>query len=124
MPRRSTLFACALAASGTTAAVAAIAAGAAPPTPPTPPATIAGTLITRQPQTAKVGTTVPAGNLSQRVFVSSKVGFALGAVGEAQYPAETTNGGASWKTFGPALHVNAAQAPLSVTEVGGGNKRV
>jgi photosystem II stability/assembly factor-like uncharacterized protein len=124
MHRRSALFACALAASGTTAAVAAIAAGAAPPVPPTPPATIAGSLITRQPQTAKVGTTVPAGNLSQRVFVSSKVGFALGAVGEAQYPAETTNGGASWKTFGPALHVNAAQAPLSVTDVGAVNKRV
>jgi hypothetical protein len=90
---------------------------------PTPPATITAAAIRRQPNTAKVGTHVSSSNLSQRVFVSAQVGFALGAVGEAQYPAESIDGGASWKTFGPALHVDAAQAPLSVTEVGALNKR-
>jgi photosystem II stability/assembly factor-like uncharacterized protein len=118
MIRRSTL-AFALISAGAVAATVAAASSAATPTPP---ATIKAQLITPFPNTAKVGTAVRS--LSERVFVSSNVGFALGAVGDAQYPAETTNGGASWKTFGPALHVNAAQAPLSVTEVGAVNSRV
>jgi len=118
MIRRSTL-AFALISAGAVAAAVAAASFAATPTPP---ATIKAQLITPFPNTAKGGTAVRS--LSERVFVSSNVGFALGAVGDAQYPAETTNGGASWKTFGPALHVNAAQAPLSVTEVGAVNSRV
>jgi photosystem II stability/assembly factor-like uncharacterized protein len=120
MVRRSNL-AYALISAGAVAAAVAAASFAATPTPS---ATIKAQLIKPFPQTVKVGTTVRSSNLGQRVFVSSKVGFALGAVGEAQYPAETTDGGASWKTFGPALHVNAAQAPLSVTAVGAVNKRV
>ena len=88
---------------------------------PTPPATITARLITRQRGTAKVGTVVRSAGLGQRVFINERVGFALGSVGEAQYPAETTNGGAVWKTFGPALHLNAAQAPLSVTQIGVAN---
>ncbi|HWE32792.1 MAG TPA: hypothetical protein VG410_04855 [Solirubrobacteraceae bacterium] len=124
MHRRSTVFACALVASGATAAVATLAAIASPPGTPAPPATLPAHIIRPFPHTAKLGTAVRSSNLSQRVFVSSKIGFALGAVGEAQYPAETTDGGASWKTFGPALHVNAAQAPLSVTAVGAVNRRV
>ena len=55
------------------------------------------------------------------MFINKRVGFALGSVGEARYPAETTDGGAVWKTFGPALHLNAAQAPLSVTQIGVAN---
>jgi hypothetical protein len=90
---------------------------------PTPPATITARLITRRPLTAKVGTVVPASGLGQRVFVNKRVGFALGAVGQAQYPAKTTDGGAVWKTFGPALHLNAAEAPLVVTEIGVANAR-
>jgi hypothetical protein len=120
MVRRSTL-AYALICSG---AVASIAAAASLAAGPAPPATITAQLIKPSPQTAKVGTAVRSSNLSERVFVSNTAGFALGAVGDAQYPAETTNGGASWTTFGPALHVNAAQAPLSVTEVGAVNRRV
>ncbi|MGO9907898.1 MAG: hypothetical protein ACLP4R_20270 [Solirubrobacteraceae bacterium] len=88
---------------------------------PTPPATITARLITRQPGTAKLGTAVPLSGLGQRVFINQRVGFALGDVGQAQYPAKTTDGGAVWKTFGPALHVNAAQAPLAVTEIGVAN---
>jgi hypothetical protein len=97
--------------------------GTAAAAAPTPPATITAQLIKVQPHTAKVGTTVPLSGLGQRVFINQRVGFALGSVGQAQYPAKTTDGGAVWKTFGPALHVNAAQAPLSVTEVGVANAR-
>lgn len=91
---------------------------AATPSAPTPPATLTAQLNKRQRGTAKVGTRVPLSGLGQRVFINQRVGFALGSVGQAQYPAKTTDGGAVWKTFGPALHLNAAQAPLSVTEVG------
>jgi len=97
--------------------VAGIAAAAAPK----PPKTLTGALITRPPRTLKPGTTVKASSLGQRVYVNGHDGFALAAVGEAQYPAQTTNGGARWSTFGPALHVNALQAPLSVTNVGAAN---
>jgi hypothetical protein len=90
---------------------------------PTPPATITARLITRQPNTAKLGTVVPPSGLGQRVFINKRVGFALGGVGEAQYPAKTTDGGAVWKTFGPALHENAAQAPLAVSQIGVLNAR-
>jgi len=89
---------------------------------PSPPATITAHLIKRRPNTAKPGTLVKSSALSQRVFVNNKDGFALGGIGEAQYPAETTDGGAVWKTFGPALHIAAAQAPLSVTQVGASNE--
>ncbi|HTU87918.1 MAG TPA: hypothetical protein VMF57_20235 [Solirubrobacteraceae bacterium] len=105
---------------GVFAAVATpLAQGAAP----TPPATITARLLKHRPLTAKVGTVVPASGLGQRVFINQRVGFALGAVGQAQYPAKTTDGGAVWKTFGPALHENAAQAPLAVTEIGVANAR-
>lgn len=125
MHSRPTLFACALAASGAAVALASGAVtAAAAVSVPAPAPRITGQLITAFPHTAKVGTAVRSSNLGQRVFVSSKVGFALGAVGEAQYPAETVDGGATWKTFGPALHVNAAQAPLAVTAVGAANRRV
>jgi hypothetical protein len=89
----------------------------------TPPKTITGSPINRPAHTLKPGTTVTAHSLSQRVFVTANIGFALSATGEAQYPARTTDGGKTWATFGPALHVNAAQAPFSVTEVGAAGKR-
>jgi len=88
-----------------------------------PPATIAARLLTRQRGTVRLGTVVKSGDLGQRVFINGRVGFALASVGEAQYPARTTDAGAVWKTFGPALHVNAAQAPLSVSQIGVENAR-
>lgn len=96
---------------------------AATPAAPTPTPTIRAQLITRQPRTAKLGTKVPLSGLGQRVFINRRVGYALGDFGSAQYPAKTTDGGATWKTFGPALHVNALQAPLAVTEIGVKNAR-
>jgi hypothetical protein len=56
--------------------------------------------------------------------VSTQVGFALAGVGQAQYPAATFNGGRTWRTSGPALHLNAAQAPLGVSEVGALSRQV
>lgn len=89
----------------------------------TPPATITASRIRRRPRTARRGTLVKPSQLGQRVYVNNKLGFALGSVGQAQYPAKTTDGGAIWRTFGPALHVDAAQAPLSVTQIGVANAR-
>jgi hypothetical protein len=86
-----------------------------------PPKKLTAARIKRVPGTVAPGKLVHRSNLGQRVFVNAHDGFALAAVREAQYPAQTTDGGATWKTFGPALHVNAAQAPLAVTSVGASN---
>ena len=87
----------------------------------TPQHTVKASLIARRPGTLKPGSTVGATTLGQRVFIDAKHGFALASAGQAQYPAATTNGGASWRTDGPALHIDAAQAPLSVTDLGVAN---
>jgi hypothetical protein len=83
-----------------------------------PQQTVTASLITRPSGTLVPGTKVSSADLGQRVFTDSKHGFALASVGEAQYPAATTDGGKSWRTDGPALHINAAQAPLSVVDIG------
>jgi hypothetical protein len=86
---------------------------------PAPQKTVKGSVITRRSGTLAPGAKVKPGNLvGQRVFVNASDGFALAGLGQAQYPAATTNGGKTWKTDGPALHINAAQAPLSVTSIG------
>jgi hypothetical protein len=96
-------------------------------TPPTatavPARTVTASRITRFPQTLAPGTAVKSSQLGQRVFVDAKHGFALAAGAQAQYPAATTDGGRTWRTDGPALHVDAAQAPLAVLSVGAANRR-
>ena len=83
------------------------------------PSTITGSVMTVKPSTVKPGTAVPASDVgSERVFVNANDGFALVAVGQAQYVGATTNGGRTWKTLSPVVHENAAQAPLSVTQIG------
>ncbi len=89
-----------------------------------PQKTVKASLIKRRSGTLKSGTAVSSHSLGQRLFTGPKNGFALADVGEAQYPAATFDGGAHWKTYGPALHINAAQAPLSVTDIGAVNRRV
>jgi len=84
--------------------------------------TLTGTLITRRTGTLAPGAKVRSGQLGQRVFTDAKHGFALASVGQAQYPAATSNGGTTWKTDGPALHIDAAQAPLSVVDIGAANR--
>jgi hypothetical protein len=88
-----------------------------------PPKTVTASLIKRRPHTLKPGTAVRSSVLGQRVFVSARDGFALANTGGAQYPAATTDGGQTWKTDGPALHIDAAQAPLVVTDIGAASKR-
>ncbi len=88
-----------------------------------PPQTVTASAITTTPGTLSPGTRVRARNLGTRVFPDARHGFALAGVGQAQYPAATTNGGRSWRTDGPALHLDAAQAPLAVVEAGAANRR-
>jgi photosystem II stability/assembly factor-like uncharacterized protein len=83
------------------------------------PKTVTATKITRPPGTLASGTRVrPAAIFSQRVFTDGKHGFALASVAGADYPVATSDGGKTWKTDGPALHLHAAQAPLAVTFIG------
>lgn len=89
---------------------------------PKPPATVTGMLITRRPGTLARGSLVSSGDVdSQREFLGTAHGFGLASVGGADYPVETTDGGKTWRTSGPAVHLDAAQAPLAVTVAGAAN---
>jgi hypothetical protein len=88
-----------------------------------PPLTVTATLITRPAGTLKPGTVVASRHLGTRVFPDAQHGFALADVGQGQYPAATINGGKTWKVAGPVLHVNAAQAPLVVQQVGAASQK-
>jgi hypothetical protein len=112
-----------LVASTASAAVALVVAGAALAGAPKPPKTVTASAIKRQPGTLKPGTAVSSSSVGTRTFVNADDGFALASTTDAQYPAATTDGGKTWSTDGPALHVNAAQAPLSVHWVGAANVR-
>ena len=88
------------------------------------PKTVKGGVLTVRPGTLKPGSSVPASDVvSPRVFVNANDGFALVSAGQAQYAGATTDGGKTWKTDSPALHVDAAQAPLSVSELGATNAK-
>jgi hypothetical protein len=100
-----------------------IAAHASSAAAPSPPRTVTARLIRHRPNTLRKGTRVRAADLfGVRAFPSASHGFALASVGQAQYPAATIDGGRTWRTDGPALHVNAAQAPLSVVDAGAANQ--
>jgi photosystem II stability/assembly factor-like uncharacterized protein len=89
-----------------------------------PPRTVTATLITRRSGTLAPGTAAGSANVvGQRVFTDAKHGFALASVGGADYPVATTDGGQTWKTDGPALHLDAAQAPLAVVFIGAVNRK-
>lgn len=56
-----------------------------------------------------------------RVFANRHIGFALTDLAQAgggTYPVSTTDGGESWRTDGPVLHVPAAQGPIAVGQAG------
>lgn len=92
---------------------------------PKPPKTVKATRIARQPGTLAPGGTVASGKVTgQRIFTTASRGFALATVGQADYAVTTTDGGKTWKTDGPALHVAALQAPLSVSFIGAVNRNV
>jgi hypothetical protein len=87
-----------------------------------PPQTITALRLTRRPGTLRPGSHVPARDLGRRVFPNASHGFALAHLDQADYPAATVDGGRTWRTDGPALHLDAAQAPLSVVDAGAANQ--
>ena len=90
----------------------------------TPQSTVAATRIARANGTLAPGSPVhPADIAGQRVFVDAKHGFALASVASADYPVATADGGKTWRTDGPALHLDAAQAPLAVVALGAVNRQ-
>lgn len=88
-----------------------------------PPPTVRAQLITRFPRTLTPGTEASPRRLGQRVFVDARHGFALFNGPQAQYAAATADGGRTWRTDGPALHVAAAQGPLAIADLGAINRR-
>jgi photosystem II stability/assembly factor-like uncharacterized protein len=118
-PRR-TIVATIAGAAVLVSSVALAAAAAAP----SPPKTVTATRITRQPATLAPGSHIASRDVvGQRTFTNARRGFALATAGEADYPVATTDGGKTWKTNGPALHLHAAQAPLAVIFIGAVNRR-
>jgi hypothetical protein len=87
-----------------------------------PRKTVRASRIFSRPGTLSPGTMVSSANLGQRVFTDALHGFALANTGGAQYPAASADGGLTWKTNGPALHLNAAQAPLAVANIGAASR--
>ena len=85
---------------------------------PQPQRVVTAVVIARRPGTVAPGTRVRSAQLGVRTFITAKRGFALAALPGAQYPAATVDGGRTWRTDGPALHVNAANAPLVVDNLG------
>jgi hypothetical protein len=91
-----------------------------------PPATVSATVLVSSDTGstfAHRGHLVQSSQLGIRSFVNASDGFALANVGQAQYPANTTNGGNTWRIDGPHFHVNAANAPnvLTRSDVAGQN---
>jgi hypothetical protein len=120
MPRRSTVAALAGAAALAPGVVVATAVAA-----PSAPKTVRAMRITRPAGTLAPGASVRSGDIvSQRTFTNATRGFALATAGGADYPVATTDGGKTWKTDGPALHLHAAQAPLAVTFIGAVNRKL
>ena len=122
MRRRATMAVGAVAA---IAATAVVGIGAATAAAPKPAKTVTGSLITVQPGTLKPGTKLSGSAVGfPRVFVNAKTGWALATAQQAQYAAVTTNGGKTWRTASPALHLNAARRRWSVTQIGARQPKV
>jgi hypothetical protein len=87
-----------------------------------PPKTVtARRLRPAAPQGLRRGTPVSRSFTGVRVFANRRVGFAvpnLPQAGSGTYPAVTTNGGKTWRTDGPVLHIPAAQGAIAVGQPG------
>jgi photosystem II stability/assembly factor-like uncharacterized protein len=91
---------------------------------PKPPKIVKATRITRQSGTLAPGSHVASSKVvGQRTFTTASRGFALASVGSADYAVATTDGGTTWTTDGPALHLDALQAPLAVSFLGAVNRQ-
>lgn len=89
-----------------------------------PPKTVKAVRVTRPPGTRAPGSAVrSAAVIGQRVFTDAKRGFALASLDNGDYPVATADGGQTWKTDGPALHLHAAQGPLAVAFVGAASRK-
>jgi hypothetical protein len=89
-----------------------------------PPRTVTAVRISPRPGTLRPGTRVSSASLvGQRVFTDAKHGFALASPADADYAVATTDGGKTWRTDGPALHLHAAQAPLAVVFIGAAGRK-
>ena len=96
--------------------------------PSTPPVAVPApsTRIVAQPLRAaaaglRPGTGVSPRFLGVRVFANRRDGFAitdLPQAGDGTYPVSTTDGGQTWRTDGPVLHIPAAQGPSAVDQAG------
>ena len=98
--------------------IASPAAASSPPAAPVPPLLrTAGRITARRDGfgTLRPGTRVPAREVDARAFAGPRVGFGLAnlTVGET-FPARTSDGGVSWRIYGPVLHVPAADGPEAV----------
>ncbi len=88
----------------------------------TPPPTVtAGHLRPAASGGLRPGTPVASNFTGSRVFVNRRNGFAipnLPKAGYGTYPVATTNGGKTWRTDGPVLHIPAAQGAIGVGQAG------
>jgi photosystem II stability/assembly factor-like uncharacterized protein len=100
------------------AATRPLAAAAAPPKTVT-----AVSLAGRQGTLAPGSKARPARIFSNRVFTDAKHGFALGSPQDADYALATADGGKTWKTDSPALHLHALSAPFAVLNIGAANRK-
>lgn len=83
------------------------------------PRTMTGQVIGARSGTLPRGTILKSSTIfSTRVFRTGRDGFALATRNAADYPVLSTDGGATWRIAGPALHVDAADGPASVQSVG------
>jgi hypothetical protein len=71
------------------------------------------------------GTAVPASEVFQETLKSGQQGspvngdaYGLASVQSQTYPVITTNGGQSWSIDGPIFHIDAADAPAVVDQIG------
>lgn len=106
------------------AAIGVLVTGTSTAAPGGPAQTVNATLISRPAHTLAPGSRVsPSRIFGNRVFSDAKHGFALVQTGQAEYPAATTDSGKTWKTNGPAFHIDAAQAPLAVIYIGAASQK-
>ncbi len=91
-------------------------AGASPPR-----TVISRRLRAAAPGGLRPGTAVSAAFTGVRVFANRRIGFAITDIptaGDGTYPVSTANGGRTWRTDGPVLHIPAAQGAIAVGQAG------
>jgi hypothetical protein len=73
------------------------------------------------------GTLASSGFTGIRVFANRRAGFAITNLPQAAYgtyPVATADGGMTWRTDGPVLHIPAAQGGIAVGQPGVAGARI